>query len=70
MPTDYVQNNVFKVYTCDYVNLCGTADRLMLTQSVAMQMVLYTVKLQQFSSVQFSYLLFVCADTTAQGQKE
>jgi len=31
MPTDYMQNNVYEMCTCDYVNMCGTADSLMLT---------------------------------------
>jgi len=34
MPTDYMQNNVSKVCTWDYVNMCDTADSLMLTQYV------------------------------------
>jgi len=46
MPKHYMQNNVYRICTCDYVNMCATADSLMLTQSVAMQMVLYTMKVQ------------------------
>jgi len=34
MSTHYMQNNVYKVRTCDYVNMCGTADSLMFTQYV------------------------------------
>jgi len=34
MPTHYMENNVSNVRTCDYVNMCGTADSLMLTQYV------------------------------------
>jgi hypothetical protein len=30
----YMQNNVSKICTCDYVNMCGTADSLMVTQYV------------------------------------
>jgi len=34
MSTDYMQNNVYKICTCDYVNMWGTADSLMVTQYV------------------------------------
>ena len=34
MPTHYMQHNVYKICTCDYLNMCGTADSLMLTQYV------------------------------------
>jgi len=34
MSTDYMQNNVSKICTCDYVNMWGTADSLMVTQYV------------------------------------
>jgi len=46
----------------------GKADSLMVTQSVAVQMVPYLLK--ENSSMQISYLLFLCADRTAQRQKE
>jgi len=46
MPTHYVQNNVYKMCTCDYVNMCSTAHSLIPTQSVAMQILLYTRKVQ------------------------
>jgi len=46
MPTHYKQNNVYKICTCDYVNMCGRADSLVLTQSVAKQMVLYIMRVQ------------------------
>jgi hypothetical protein len=46
MPTHYMQNNVYKICACDYVNMCSTADRLMLTQTVAMQMILYIMQAQ------------------------
>ena len=26
MPTHYIQNNVYKICACDYVNVCATAD--------------------------------------------
>jgi len=44
--TLHMQNNIYKLCTCDYVNMGGTADSLMLTQYVEMQMVLYTMKVQ------------------------
>jgi len=34
MSTHYMQNEVYKKCTCDYVNMCGTADSLMVTQYV------------------------------------
>jgi len=34
MSAHYMQNNVYKICTCDYVDMCGTADSLMLTQYV------------------------------------
>ena len=34
MSTDYMQNNVYKVHICEYVNMCDKADSLMLTQYV------------------------------------
>jgi len=49
MPTHYKLNNVYKLCTCDYVNMCGTADSLVLIQSVAMQMVLYIMRVQEFN---------------------
>jgi len=41
-----MQINVYKIYTCDYVNICATADSLMQTQSVTMQMILYIIIVQ------------------------
>ena len=34
MPTDSMENNVYKVDTFDYVNKCRTVESLMLTQYV------------------------------------
>ena len=31
MSTDYMYNNVYKMFTCDYVNMWDTADSLMVT---------------------------------------
>jgi len=46
MPTHYKKSNVYKICTCYYVNMCGAADSLVLTESVAMQMVLYIMRVQ------------------------
>ena len=46
MTTHYKQNKVYKICTCDYVNMCGTADSSVLTQSVGKQMVLYIMRVQ------------------------
>ena len=34
MPTDYIQNDVYKTFRSDYMNMCGKADSLMLKQYV------------------------------------
>jgi len=34
MSTDYMENSVYIICTCDYVNMWGTADSLMVTQYV------------------------------------
>ena len=52
-----MQNKVYKIRTCGYVNMCGTADSIMLTQSVVMQLILHVMKVQQFNSFQ---LITVC----------
>jgi len=40
--------------------MCSTADSLMVTQSVAMQMVLYIMKVQQFNAVHQSTVSVCC----------
>ena len=55
MPTDYMQNNVYILCTCDYVNMCGTVDSLMLTQSVANDSVHSESAIIQFSSAIYCY---------------
>jgi len=68
MPTHYKQNNVYKICTCDYVNMCGTADSLVLTQCVAMQMVLYIMRVQQYNWIQL-FTVCVCWQNST-GQEE
>jgi hypothetical protein len=37
MPKHYMNINVHKGFTCDYMNMCGTADSLMLKKICATQ---------------------------------